>query len=408
MKDEFTDRSEVEKNSGGFGKSSHEGTTSYVPDRRNEKLAVRLKPRPDTKRIDEMSSRMNNRLKLYARVGLVCAGLLVAFSLATAQVASHASTAGEATTRSDFSTTPASQPVGRPVARVNGAVLTDRDLLREMFNIFPYARQHNGFPQAMEADIRAGAMKMMIFEELVYQQAKRSGMTVPPERVARGMGEFRKRFDSPAEYQEFVKEEFHGSQQLLQTKVERSLLIDKYLKLKVADKSAVSMAEAKAYFDQHPERFQIAESFSFQSITVLPPQNATASQLKEERKRAEDAVKQAKATKNYEEFGVLAEKISEDDFRVVMGAHKAADRSKLPPAVVNALVAMQPDQVSDVVEFDKNAYTILRLTAHISPGMMKFEDVKDPLCAQLQKNKTEELRRTLDLRLRKDAKVEEL
>ena len=290
---------------------------------------------------------MNNRLKLYARVGLVCAGLLVAFSLATAQVASHASTAGEATTRSDFSTTPALQPVGRPVARVNGAVLTDRDLLREMFNIFPYARQHNGFPQAMEADIRAGAMKMMIFEELVYQQAKRSGMTVPPERVARGMGEFRKRFDSPAEYQEFVKEEFHGSQQLLQTKVERSLLIDKYLKLKVADKSAVSMAEAKAYFDQHPERFQIAESFSFQSITLLPPQNATASQLKEERKRAEDAVKQAKATKNYEEFGVLAEKISEDDFRVVMGAHKAADRSKLPPAVVNALVAMQPDQVSD-------------------------------------------------------------
>ena len=237
-------------------------------------------------------------------------------------------------------------------------------------------------------------MKMMIFEELVYQQAKRSNMTVPPERVARGMAEFRKRFDSPAEYQEFVKEEFHGSQQLLQTKVERSLLIDKYLKLKVADKSALSLAEAKAYFDQHPERFQIAESFSFQSITLLPPQNATASQLKEERKRADDALKQAKATKNYEEFGVLAERISEDDFRVVMGAHKAADRSKLPPAVVNALVAMQPDQVSDIVEFDKNAYTILRLNAHISPGMMKFEDVKDPLRTQLQKNKTEELRRT--------------
>lgn len=294
------------------------------------------------------------------------------------------------------------------MARVNGAALTDRDLLREMFTIFPYARQHNGFPQAMEADIRAGAMKMMIFEELVYQQAKRSGMTVAPERVTRGMAEFRKRFDSPAEYRKFVKEEFHGSEELLQTKVERSLLIDKYLKLQVADKSAVPLAEVKAYFDQHPERFQIAESFTFQSITLLPPQNATESQLKEERKRAEDALKQAKVTKSYEEFGVLAEKISEDDFRVVMGAHKAADRSKLPPAVVNALVAMQPDQVSELVEFDKNNFTILRLTAHISPGMMKFEEVKDPLRAQLQRNKTEDLRRNLDLRLRKNAKVEEL
>ena len=351
---------------------------------------------------------MNNRLKLYAGMSLLSAGLLVAFSMAAAQVASHAPTATDASTSSHFSTTPALQPVGRPVARVNGAVLTDRDLLREMFNIFPYARLHNGFPQAMEAEIRAGAMKMMIFEELVYQQAKRANMTVPPERVTRGMTEFRKKFDSPQEYREFVKEEFHGSQQLLQTKVERSLLIDKYLKLRVADRSAVSVAEAKAYFDQHPERFQIAESFSFQSITLLPPPNATASQLKEERKRAEDALKQAKATKNYEEFGVLAEKISEDDFRVMMGDHKAADRSKLPPAVVNALAAMQPNQVSDLIEFNKNAYTILRLNAHISAGTMKFEDVKDSLRTQLQKNKTEELRRSLDARLRKNAKVEEL
>ena len=35
---------------------------------------------------------------------------------------------------------------------MNGAVLTDRDLLREMYTIFPYAKQHNGgFPQAMES-----------------------------------------------------------------------------------------------------------------------------------------------------------------------------------------------------------------------------------------------------------------
>jgi hypothetical protein len=47
----------------------------------------------------------------------------------------------------------------KPVARVNGTVLTDRDLLREMFAIFPYAKQHNGFPKAQEASIRQGALK---------------------------------------------------------------------------------------------------------------------------------------------------------------------------------------------------------------------------------------------------------
>src|ERR1700740_1060310 len=81
-------------------------------------------------------------------------------------------------------TAPAVQavPAEKPVARVNGTVLTDRDLLCEMYAIFPYARQHNGgFPKAMEADIRKGALQMIVFEELVYQETQRRGMGVTPE-----------------------------------------------------------------------------------------------------------------------------------------------------------------------------------------------------------------------------------
>ena len=51
--------------------------------------------------------------------------------------------------------------------------------------------------------------------------------------------------------------------------------------------------------------------------------------MKEARKKADDALKQAKATKTYEEFGILAEKISEDDYRVMMGDHHKVDRAKL-------------------------------------------------------------------------------
>src|SRR5208337_4677640 len=116
--------------------------------------------------------------------------------------------------------------------------------------IFPYARVHNGFPQAMEADIRAGAMQMIIFEELVYQEARRRNLTVSPAQMARATAQFRQQFHSLQEYQQFLQGEFQGSQKLLQAKVERSLLIDKLLKQEVTDKAAVSVAEAKAYFDQ--------------------------------------------------------------------------------------------------------------------------------------------------------------
>jgi len=307
---------------------------------------------------------------------------------------------------SDMPSAPAPKPVGRPVARVNGAVLTDRDLLREMYSIFPYARQHNGFPKAMEADIRNGAMKMMVFEELVYQEALRRKMTVPPAQVDRALAEFRKQF-AGAEYQQFLKAEFGGSEERLRTKVRRSLLIEQILSAEVTAKAAVSVVEAKTYYDKNPDRFRIPESFALQTISVVPPQNATPAQLQEARKRADHALRLAQATRTYEDFGLLAEKISEDDFRVMMGDHKAADRAKLPPPVAQAALALKPGQMSGLIQFDQ-IYTIVRLNAHIAPGIRKFDDVKDALRKELEKKKTEQLRSGLDKRLRANARVTEL
>ena len=107
--------------------------------------------------------------------------LLITLATATAQVAVARALAmanASATNLPPAQVTPAMQVSDKPVARVNGAVLTDRDLLREMYMIFPYAQQHNGFPKAQEAAIRQGALEMIIFEELVYQEAQHRGLTV--------------------------------------------------------------------------------------------------------------------------------------------------------------------------------------------------------------------------------------
>src|ERR1035437_9890996 len=328
--------------------------------------------------------------------------VLLTVSAASAQVASHAPTQFSGPQKTT------GQPSAQTVARVNGAVLTDRDLQTEMFTMFPYARQHNGsIPQEMEPGIRRGALKMIIFEELVYQEAQRRKMTVSPERLSRAEADFRKQFATPEEYHQFLKAEFQGSEQLLREKIKRSLLIDQLLKAEVDNKSTVSLAELKAYYDKNPERFKYPESFAFQTITFLPPEKPTPSLLKEQRRRADDALKQAKAAKTDEAFGVLAEKISEDDYRVMMGFHKPVDRAKLPPVVVQALAAMQPGQVSDLIQVEQ-AYTIVRLVKHIPAGKAKFEDVKASLQKELQQKKTNDLRASFDKQLHQGAKVEVL
>ena len=329
--------------------------------------------------------------------------LLGMVSSVSAQVTSHKPTV--------FKNAPASgsqQSTEAAVARVNGAVLTRADLVREEYAIFPYAKQHGGgIPKEFEKQIRDGALKMIIFEELVYQEAVRRKVAIAPGRMQKAQADFRKQFTSPQEFNKFLQSDFNGSRQLLNEKIRRSLLIEALLKTEVEDKCIFTTAAVKAFYDKNPAKFQHAETFTFQTISVLPPQNATAAQLKEAANKAQSALKQAKATKTAEEFGLLAEKISDDDYRVMMGQHKPMPADQLAPQVVRALSAMHPNDVSELIQIDQ-AYTIVRLQVHAPAGRTKFEEVKAQLAKDLKEGKRNQLRIALDAKLHQTAKIEEL
>jgi len=182
-------------------------------------------------------------------------------------------------------------------------------------------------------------------------------------------------------------------------------LIEQVLKTDVELKSAVTPAEVQAYYAKNPARFRQPESFSFQSISIVPPLKATPEQEKQARTKAEGALKQAKATKSYQDFGLLAEKISEDDFRVNMGDHRVIAADKLPPQVVKALQALAAGGVSGIIQVE-TAFTIVRLNTHTPDRKQPFSEVKASLSAELQKSKYERLRSGLAKQLRAKAKIE--
>lgn len=347
------------------------------------------------------------------RYEIIIGGALLASALCgSAQVvASHASTLAAPAAKNAAPTTSSVQslpPVGNPVAKVNGAVLTDRDLIREEQAIFPYQNVHNGsVPKSMEPEMRKGALQMIIFEELLYQEALREKRTVSAERLQRAEVEFRKQFSTEQEYNQVIQIEVHGSKQALREKIRRSLLIENMLKTEVRDKAKVTEVAALAYYKANPKQFQHPEMFSIQTISIIPPQNVTPEIAEEARKKAESALKQAKATKTYQDFGLLAEKVSEDDWHVNMGDRKGVERDKLPPPVVSAALAMKVGQVSDLIQLGP-AYTLFRLNAHTPAGIVPFAEVKAKLMTDMQKRKTDQLRSALDKKLRKTATIEVL
>lgn len=327
-------------------------------------------------------------------------------TVASAPNTSFPAPSGTAVTRGAPELTPL-QATGKPVVKVNGTVLTDRDLLREMLALFPYAKLHNGFPKKQEAGIRMGAMQMIVFEELVYQEALRRKMTIPATRITREERKFQGQFTSQAQFNEYLKEEQGGSEAKFREQIRRSLLIEAMLKNEVDNKAVVTLAEARAYFAKNSKEFENGETFNFQTISILPPANANAQTLAETKKRAEDILKQAKATKNYGEFGLLAEKVSEDDYRVNMGDRKVVKAANTPPEVAAVLRRMKVGETSGLLQLG-TAYTILHLNAHTPPGKARFADVKAQLMERLQKQKFENLRAGLGKKLRSNAKIEEM
>jgi parvulin-like peptidyl-prolyl isomerase len=301
---------------------------------------------------------------------------------------------------------PAMQETGKPVARVNGVELIDRDLLREMYALFPYASQHNGFPKDLEPEIRSGALQMIIFEELVYQEAKRRKLTIPPATLTSAEAAFKKQFPSQRAYQQFLQSETKGSEAAMREKIRRSLLIEALLKQEVTNPARVTTSEAKAEYDKTIAAYKHPELLRIQSISIIPP-DATQAVLAEAKKRADDAAKRAKLAKSYRDFGLLAEQISDDDFHVNMGDHKPQPAIALPPPIVLIADKMKPGDVSDLIKLGNN-YTIFRLESQTPAGIAPFTEVKPKLQSDMQKKKTEQLRSAFAQKLHQNAKIETL
>ena len=65
-------------------------------------------------------------------------------------------------------------------------------------------------------------------------------MTVPPAQLSKAEAQFRKQFDSPSQYQQYLQQEYQGNEQLLREKIKRSLLIEQFLNTEVESKSKVT------------------------------------------------------------------------------------------------------------------------------------------------------------------------
>ena len=327
---------------------------------------------------------------------------LSALTAAAQMVSSHAPTITAP------ATAPATIPdLNTPVVKVNGTVLTERDLREQMRRIFPYYSIHGGkVPDKYQAEIRQKAMDRIVAEELIYQEAKRRGMHVAPDVMAKVFRSARERFPSAQAYQDYAKG-MYGSVAEFERRIRRATLIEQFEHQEIELKSRAPEAMVREVYEKNKASFLRPESVSLQSISVNLPENPSEEQKKLARQRIEEILPQARAAKDYNEFGLLAERVSEDDFRVNMGDHKWVHIVGMPPEVSKAVTGMKPGDTSGIIEAPIG-YIILRVNDYRPPKQMTYDDVKAEIRKQLDDSAAQQKWAALQKQLRQNAHIENL
>jgi len=331
-------------------------------------------------------------------IKLVVCLALCALTVAAQLVSSHASTV----------TAPAAGPdLNTPVVKVNNTTLTERDLREQMQRLFPYYSIHGGkIPDKYQAEIREKALDRIITDELIFQDAKRRGMKVSPDVMAKVFRSAKARFGSQQAYDDYGKQ-VYGSVAEFERRIRRATLIEQYEHQEIELKSKASEAKIREIYDKNKPSFLRPESVSLQSISVNLPQNSSEEQKKLARQRIEEILPQARAAKNYNEFGVLAERVSEDDYRVNMGDHKWVHIVGMPSEVAKAVVGMKPGDTSGIIEAPVG-YIILRVNDYRPPKQMSYDEVKAEIRKQVENAAAQEKWVALQKQLRQSAHIENL
>ena len=299
---------------------------------------------------------------------------------------------------------PAKPPMTE-IARVNGVALTQAQLDQEMQSLFPYYSIHGGrVPAGAEAEIRRKAIHDLVLHELVYQEARRRNLQVPPLQWQKRLQKIRQGFPSRQAYEAAATKQY-GSVAAYEHALRRVMLVEQLWDAEVTRKSVVTVEAERAYYQSHKNQYVRPEAVWLQTITINSPGNATAEEKQQAHQIAEQILVKAKAAKDYEEFGMLAQQLSQDDWRVMMGDHRWVHRGTVTPDLEQAVFSMKAGETSGVVEFS-SGYVILRANEHQPKRQMSFTEMSASIGQHLASERLEKRAKEFEQLLRSKAVVQ--
>lgn len=243
------------------------------------------------------------------------------------------------------------------LAVVNNEVITRREFLDRLAET--EARlQSKGGALPPRAQLQRQLLERMIVERVQLQQAKERGIRVDDTTLDRAIGRIaeQNKLSVPEFRSQLEKQGMSFAK--FREEIRKEIMIQRLREREVDNKVQISDAEIDNYLAAHSNPADAApQELDIAQILIGIPENATAAQLAERRKRAEEVIAQLNAGADFAQLSAAYSDASNAMTGGDMG-WRTADR--LPQLFVDATANLQQGQVAPIVK-SANGFHILKL-----------------------------------------------
>jgi peptidyl-prolyl cis-trans isomerase C len=288
------------------------------------------------------------------------------------------------------------------IAVINGVVISQKQFNKELtIHLDRISRQGQQMSDAQMAELKKNVLEGLIEREVLYQESQKTGIKITDQAVDEQLAAIKKRFPSEEEYKKALSA-MNLTEDEVKAQIARGLAIRELINQEIMNKITISDEEIKAYYDANPQLFKQPEQVKASHILIKVEADATDAQKAEARKKINDI--QLKI-KNGGDFAELAKQYSEGPSNVRGGDLGYFRRGQMVKPFEDAAFAMQPNEVSDVVE-TRFGYHLIKVYDKKPEQTLAYADVKEQIGQRLKQEQAEKEAAQYVEQLKKDAKIE--
>jgi len=268
------------------------------------------------------------------------------------------------------STAPAaasSQPAGTPqtidaiAVVVNDEVITRQELAERMRDVIQRMKSQ-GVQAPPPAEFQKQLLERMILERAQVQTAKEFGLSVDDKMLDAAIGRIAEQ--NKLSMPDFRKQLDHDNipYATFREEIRREILLQRLREHEVDNKIQITESEIDNYLAaeaNNKQTQQAQQEVSLAQILIRVPENASAAQISERKKRAEEVLQQIKTGGN---FGKIAATYSDAPDALSGGELGWREQARLPQLFLDAVASLSPGEVSPILK-SANGFHIIKLNA---------------------------------------------